>query len=176
LKPKRKILPTNIKRLENRTRSLEKVLSEVAARCRGLHCNCRDHTDVHNADELEAILKIPCPEHGLRDLGSIFFRTQWLPLDQEFQHLCNCPPDLHRDFVAGKRPKPTDAEVKEQDRGDEERHALISAEQRKRDFVADRDKFSRLVDEHRRAIEEQREQMQKAKVSKSLQKLRHPEG
>ena len=168
-------MSTNVKQLETRAKNLEKTLSEVAARCRGLNCNCRDETRVHNPDELEAIMKIHCPEHGVCDLGYISFLVHWLPLAPEFRQFCHCPPNLHRDFVAGMRAKPTAAELQEESRRDYERNQLMSKEDRKRAFEADRDKFRRLVDEHRRAVEEQRERMQNAKLSESMQKMRNPE-
>src|SRR6476659_854654 len=88
--------------LKNRIRRLEDLQlspsSEVNA------CNCRERTYYHTAKEIRAILNgeqdVPCPTHGIRDLGE--FRWQWyepwslLPEDIKY---CDCPPNSERHYA-----------------------------------------------------------------------------
>lgn len=68
-------------------------------------CNCRPHgsTAYHSAAELAAILSIPCPTHGFRDLGDLLWFPVELPLLPEDQELCRCAPSATRAWLQNKR-------------------------------------------------------------------------
>ena len=99
------------RRIDELERASPTTISGVA------NCNCRERTYYHTASELEIILRgevdVPCPTHGLRDLGEL--RQQWWApwsLFPEDVHYCNCPPNAQRDFAEGKRADPpTKAEI-----------------------------------------------------------------
>jgi hypothetical protein len=55
-------LPT----LEKRVRELERISCMGAGECK---CRAGENTRYHNAEELEHIMEITCPVHGVRDLG-----------------------------------------------------------------------------------------------------------
>jgi hypothetical protein len=91
--------------LENR-RAFE--LAEKARK----QCTCRSGsvTKHHSAEELKTIMQLVCPVHNIRDLGSIEWAPQELPIDVRDQICCSCPPDMRRDYRLGKRKLPTEAE------------------------------------------------------------------
>jgi hypothetical protein len=107
-------------------------VSRISAERRGLTCNCKRVTNFHTAEELEAIRNVPCPEHGVRNLGFAIYRTQWLPLDKEDRQFCKCPPSAWREFLEGKRPRPTEVEIMEESNRRAERERCVTPQQRKR--------------------------------------------
>lgn len=104
-------LKHKLSRLENSIRqySTTVLLSECTCRGKGRPC-CE--TLFHTSDELETILYIPCPVHGLRDPGFIMFQGSSYALAPPDWPYCTCPPHPRRDFVMGKRPRPTDDEIR----------------------------------------------------------------
>jgi hypothetical protein len=105
-------LKQKVSRLENLMHqySATVVLSECT--CRGTGGSC-GNTMYHTNDELEVILYVPCPVHGLRDPGPIWFRGRPYPLARPDWDYCTCPPHPWRDFVMGKRPRPTQEEIEQ---------------------------------------------------------------
>ena len=157
---------SSIKNLEKRVATLKKSLSEMAANRRGLNCNCRKNTDIHCADEFEAIAAVPCPVHGVRAMGFVMKRSSWLPLDKELRQFCHCPPDLHREYVEGKRPLPTEEEKSEERRRRNEQDRLISPEESRRALKKEKAKFDAAYSQYQKNLEEQSERLRKAELAK----------
>jgi len=90
--------------LERRLTALEKAL-------RG-PCNCRREqaTGYHTLAELVAIMSIPCPVHGKRDLGLVVWLPPGTPLFPGDRELCLCPPSAARDWREGRRGPLTEEE------------------------------------------------------------------
>jgi hypothetical protein len=88
--------------LKERVRTLERKLlqAQTASKCT---CRSGQETRYHHAAELARISKMRCAVHGLRDLGDITWVPQDLPLRQEDQDFCSCPPAAVRDFLQGTR-------------------------------------------------------------------------
>jgi hypothetical protein len=59
-------------------------------------CLCRKVISCHSTKELEAILALHCPVHGMIRFDSIFFRPSLLPLDERFRPLCDCESECFR--------------------------------------------------------------------------------
>ncbi len=111
------------------------------------NCNCRELTFYHTPDELQLILQgeadVPCPTHGLRDLGQL--RQPCWPYWQilvEDLHYCGCPPHCERDFAYGKRADPPTKEEKD---ADSEAHFQWAL---KRDFNEDRREEYELISKY----------------------------
>ena len=90
---------TNLAALEKRL-----CLVERGFLSRSTDCCCRPggETNYHTATELERIMNVRCAVHQFRDLGSICWVPSGTPLLLEDRSLCECPPSLTRDLLAGK--------------------------------------------------------------------------
>ncbi len=115
-------------------------------------CNCRQMTWFHTAAELEAIMAIPCPVHGLRRLGFICAHPLHYPLDPEHQHLCCCPPDSWREFLEGKRGRPTEEEKNEAIRRHNEEVKITTPEESARSFAEEKARLDALFERYRQSI------------------------
>ena len=107
-------LSQRLDRLDRQIRSVKEARDLVA-------CTCRDGdrrigtTRYHTVEELEAILNVLCPVHGLRTPGMILWTARWSPLERPDWNFCNwefgkCPPHSYRDYRMGRRPEPTKEE------------------------------------------------------------------
>ena len=98
---------------EKRVRALEQALSAA-----GKQCVCRKgrQTCYHNAEELKAMMDIPCHLHGFRDLGDLRWVPSGLPLRSEDRIICSCPPSPVREFLQGERGPLTGIEHEEEER------------------------------------------------------------
>ena len=103
-------------RLRSRLIKLERRSVPATTTLRDPGCNCRNFTDFHNEREVQRMRDKGCPVHGTRDLGNLFWRVSWLPLDLEDREVCDCPPNLWREFLEGKRPRPTEEKIAESER------------------------------------------------------------
>lgn len=138
-------------RLTRRIENLEKKQAErERARFLAL-CNCRhfgEVTSFHTAADLASIMAVRCPVHGFRTLGALWYRPRWLPLLKDREH-CSCPPDPWRDFVEGKREKPTSEELMEKHNAE---FRSKSEEQRKREFDEEHKKLGKLFAAYERGL------------------------
>jgi len=98
---------------EERVRALEQALSAAGKQC---VCRTGRQTSYHSAEELQAMMDIRCPAHGLRDLGDLRWLPSGLPLQPEDQALCSCPPSPVREFLQDSRWTLTEAEQAEEER------------------------------------------------------------
>lgn len=103
-------LKQKVSRLENSLRFYSATVFLSKCTCRGIG-RSGWMTRYHTSDELEKILYVPCPVHGLRDPGPIWFQPRSEPLEDPDWDYCTCPPDPWRDYVMGKRPRPTQDEL-----------------------------------------------------------------
>lgn len=138
-------MKSHVAKLRHRIAQLEQ--SSDGSFRQSSECNCREVTFYHTPEELQLILEgeadVPCPTHGLRDLGQL--REPWWPYWQilpEDLHYCCCPPHCERDFAFGKRTDPPTKEEKEADSDLHFRWAL------KRDFNEDRRKEDELISKY----------------------------
>ena len=159
-------MSTRLKDLKRKVAALDEALSRISKERRGLTCNCKRETGFHTPEELEAIASVPCPEHGVRDLGFVMFRTIWLPLDEEDRQFCKCPPDLWREFLEGKRPRPTQEEQMEESRRREEQQRSIPPEERKRALAENRAKFNEVYSKYTEALTQDRERRRRAEEAR----------
>jgi hypothetical protein len=138
--------------LDRRLKKLESRLSILLAERRRLDCICRKVTNYHTARELEAIFSIPCPTHGVMNPGSIFYRTTWLPLDPEHRQFCKCPPNIWREFIEGKRPRPTSAEEAEFSKIHPDPYTQMSPDEGEQAFQEEHRSVEDVINRHRLAV------------------------
>jgi predicted secreted protein len=102
--------------LEKRVRALE---ANALRRSVNKDCTCRSgrKTYYHTAADVEAIMNVPCPVHGFRDLGDLLWVPPGTPILPEDRHLCSCPSCPTRDWLGGKRGPLTKAEQEKECRG-----------------------------------------------------------
>jgi hypothetical protein len=88
--------------LEKRVRALEANALSTSV---NKDCTCRSgrKTYYHTAADLEAIMSVPCPVHGFRDLGNLLWVPLGTPILPEDWQLCSCPSCPTRDWLGGKR-------------------------------------------------------------------------
>ena len=90
---------------QRRLQRLERVIVDLNVEESKATCTChgRDRGETctlyHNSSELDRILYIPCPVHGLRNPGFIMFRPVWCLLNRSDWEYCTCPPHPLRDRV-----------------------------------------------------------------------------
>src|SRR5207302_9930514 len=107
-------LSESLDRIGRNVRSIRKARALAACTCRGKGRRICE-TNYHTAEELEAILYVPCPVHGLRTPGIIFWSPDSSPLQRPDWEFCNeefgkCRPHWDRDYQMGKREEPTEEE------------------------------------------------------------------
>ena len=88
-------------RNEHRIRKLEHLRLTVDG-----HCNCREgdqETLYHGAADLERIIAVRCPLHGIRRLGRVSWVPSGMPLRAEDRDLCVCPACAAREWLEGRR-------------------------------------------------------------------------
>jgi len=106
--------------LKSRLDKIERRLATIAIAKQEVNCNCRGpgkrivETRVHSAEEFERIAAVPCPVHGVRDLGFTCYASKWVPINRADWEFCDCPPDLMRDMNMGRIPLPDDPEERRQ--------------------------------------------------------------
>jgi len=100
----------NMAALGKRLRKLESYL------LRGRDgCTCRlGKTTYHTASDLGRILNISCPVHRCRDLGLVSCVPSGMPLLPQDRHLCGCPPNPGRNWLAGTRGPLTEQEQQDE--------------------------------------------------------------
>ena len=98
-----------------RSPNLERRIADLERSPRGV-CNCRrgQATGYHTVAELVAIMSIPCPVHGRRDLGDVVWVPPSTPLHPEDRGLCSCPPCAAREWREDKRGPLTPGEQEEE--------------------------------------------------------------
>lgn len=111
--------------LEKRVRVLELALPGLRNQCL---CRAGDQTMYHNARELGMIMEVPCPAHGVRDLGRLRWLPSALPLRADDLNVCSCPPTPVREFLQGGRGPLTQAELQEAENSWEKEYGPGSAE------------------------------------------------
>jgi len=118
--------------LRGRIEKLELLLSRICEQIEAESCICGKVIHYHSSDELELILAERCPVHGVVKPKFIMWRANRWPLAPEHRKYCKCPPNLWREFLEGKRPRPTTDELMDQrsagsdgERGFKEEHARI---------------------------------------------------
>jgi hypothetical protein len=84
--------------LEKRLTELELLFSKRA----GCICRSGRQTFYHTASDLKRILNVACPLHPFRDLGHLSCVPAGMPLLAQDRYLCDCSPNLSRDWLAGK--------------------------------------------------------------------------
>ena len=145
-------LQTRLLDLDRRLKKLESRLSILLAERRRLNCTCRKETNYHTACELEAIFSIPCPTHGVMDPGAIFYRTTWLPLAPEHRPFCKCPPNIWREFLERKRPRPTSAEEAEFSKVHPHPRTQMSPDESERAFQEEHRRVKDVINRHRLTV------------------------
>lgn len=97
-------------RLKSKLDKIERSVATIEIARKYANCNCRRETRFHTPEELERIMAISCPVHGVRALGFTWFTPSWMPINQEDWEFCDCPPNLRRDMKMGRIPLPEDSE------------------------------------------------------------------
>jgi hypothetical protein len=100
--------------LRQRIEKLEMLLSRIWEQIEVESCICGKVIEYHTSDELELILAERCPAHGVVKPKFITWRANNWPLAPEHRKYCKCPPNLWREFLEGKRPRPTTDELMDQ--------------------------------------------------------------
>lgn len=95
-------------RLKSKLDKIERSLATIEIARKHANCSCRSETRFHTPEELEKIMAISCPVHGVRDLGFICYTPSWVPINEEDWDFCHCPPNLRRDMKMGRIPLPED--------------------------------------------------------------------
>jgi len=106
-------------------------------------CNCRagEKTMYHDSAELVRIMEVSCPVHRLRDLGEMIWIGRCLPLREEDQQFCSCPPSALRELLLGRRGPLDDAEHREQEERWMREYGPSSDEQ----FFRDQQRVKQLI-------------------------------
>jgi hypothetical protein len=97
--------------LEKRVRKIEAYLLRGKT-----DCTCRPGQEInyHTASDLRRILNVACPTHRFRDLGRLLWVPAGTPLLPQDRHLCGCPPNPGRDWLAGTRGPLTEQEQEDE--------------------------------------------------------------
>lgn len=148
-------MPTNLKTLQRRVATLERIFEQALRERRALACRCRKEVNYHTADELKKILSVACPLHGVRQVGFIMYRTRWHPLAEEDRQFCECPPSLWREYLEKKRSKPTSDELMEESYLEREKHPPIDSAEAKREFEEESAKREAVLREYGKALARQ---------------------
>lgn len=120
-----------------------------------------DTTRYHTAEELEQILAVPCPVHGVRDPGFTWPAPPWLAINKEDWQFCHCPPNVRRDVEMGKIVLPDDpvaARKKFQELLDEEMDREIGCPPKSHgDFEAENAKLDAVLKAFSERFESQKD-------------------
>jgi hypothetical protein len=140
---------------QRRLQRLERVIVDLDVEKSKATCTCRGRdrhepcTLYHNSSELEKILYVPCPAHGLRNPGFIMWRPRKFPLNRSDWDYCTCPPHPLRDTAMRSHshpgedlPRLNSLAMARIDESNAELHKR-SDEDRQREFLAE----SKRVDE-----------------------------
>ena len=100
-----------MKNLRGRIEKLEIRLSRVCEQAEAESCICGKLIEYHTSYELELILAERCPVHGVAEPKFIWQISENMPLALEYRKYCKCPPNAWREFLEGKRPRPTRDEL-----------------------------------------------------------------
>lgn len=138
--------------LSRRLAQIERQLSKVVEERKNAACRCRGEgkaipeTNYHTAQELERILWEPCPVHGVREPGFIWWISFEITLQEPDWKFCTCPPDPLRDYDMGKRGLPSHDEV-EKHREDRWRELVtdVPEEVRKARFQEEHARYEDVV-------------------------------
>jgi hypothetical protein len=144
-------LNKRLDRIDRGVQKLEQTHALAACNCRGRGKKIVE-TKFHTAEELEKILWVPCPVHGIREPGFVCFTPPWCLLKKPDLKFCTCPPHPWRDFVTGKRPKPTCEEEMEYSRTGEYK----TEEERKAEFEIEHARLEAVYSNFEKALAEAR--------------------
>ena len=103
--------------LSRRLAQIERKLPKILEERKLASCTCRGYdkaiyeTCYHTVEELERILWVPCPVHGMREPGRIWPTRPDMALQLADRICCQCPPDPLRDWEEGKRTRPAREEI-----------------------------------------------------------------
>lgn len=103
-----------LKSENRRLDKIERMLAQINIAKQQAMCICRGPdnrggiTRYHNAEELQQILAVPCPVHGVRDPGPIWWWPSNYPINREDWQFCHCPPSVRRDVEMGRIVLPED--------------------------------------------------------------------
>ena len=98
--------------IEKRLRALEQILFAGAEPC---NCRASQKTMYHDSAELAFIMEVSCPVDRVRDLGEVIWIGRCLPLREEDQQFCSCPPSALPELLLGRRGPLDDAEHREKE-------------------------------------------------------------
>ena len=97
-------------RLKSKLDKIERALAAVEIARINASCKCRRETKWHTIEELEKIMAVPCPVHGVIRLGSVWWTPSNVPINEEDWEFCECPPEYWRDLEMGRLSLPEDPE------------------------------------------------------------------
>jgi hypothetical protein len=111
-------------------------------------CNCRREqlTFYHSAADLERIMTLHCPVHGVRELGRVSWVPSGTPLIGPDRDLCSCRPSPAREWREGRRGPLTAEEWEEECRSGEEQLSTEAIGK----FQADQTCVRQLLQQYRR--------------------------
>jgi hypothetical protein len=98
-------LNKRLDRIDRGVQKLEQTHALAACNCRGRGKKIVE-TKFHTAEELEKILWVPCPVHGIREPGFVCFTPPWCLLKKPDLKFCTCPPHPWRDFLIDRQAHP----------------------------------------------------------------------
>jgi hypothetical protein len=148
-------LSTRLKTLQRRVATLERVFAELLRERGALACRCRKEVNYHTAGELKKILSVPCPLHGVRKVGFIMYLAPTYALAEEDRQFCECPPKLWREYLEGKRSRPTSDELMKESNREQEKRLPIDSAASQRQFEEESAKRDAVVREYEEALARQ---------------------
>ena len=137
--------------IRRRITKLEDRTDQLSARRAQEGCTCGKFVQYHTSDELEAILSEPCPVHGPVKPKFIMFAPDGLALAPEYRKHCKCPPHPWRDFMEGKRARPTAHELCDWSNASRQERQQ-SDEERQRAFEEEKARIEKTLEKHERRL------------------------
>jgi hypothetical protein len=144
-----------LKTLQRRVATLERVFAQALRERRALACKCRKEVNHHTANELKKILSVPCPLHGVRKVAFIMYLAPTYALAEEDSQFCECPPNLWREYLEGKRSRPSSDELMKESNREQEKRLPIDSAESKREFEEESAKVEAVVREYEEALARQ---------------------
>jgi len=126
---------------------LEMLLSRICEQIEAESCICGKVIRYHTSDELELILAERCSVHGVVKPRFIMWRRPNTPLAPEHRKYCKCPPNLWREFLEGKRPRPTTDELMDQHNA-----RTAAGGDGEREFKEEHARIKRIIARHEEAL------------------------
>ena len=144
--------------LQRRIEKLEMRLSRVIEELDRESCICGKVIFHHTSDELQLILAEQCPIHGIVKPKFIMWRPENYPLAPEYRKYCKCPSNPWRDFLEGKRLRPTRDELMEHNNArvipQSDKEGRLQSE---REFQQERARITDIIARHEEALRTSRE-------------------